>query len=71
VGRVSTNKEKAEKGLVIGAWFFLVFSIIGWPLTAMTIFSKEPPGILGLSWLAIIIECLVLLVQAYIKQDQQ
>lgn len=38
---------------VAGATVLLVISLVGWPLSALTIFSDEPQGILGLSWLAI------------------
>lgn len=30
-------------------------ALVGWPLTAVTVFSGEPQGILGLSWLALIL----------------
>jgi hypothetical protein len=35
------------------AWFLLVTSLVGWPLTAFTVAKDEPQFILGLSWLAI------------------
>lgn len=35
------------------AWVLLVGSIVGWPLSALTLASGEPQFILGLSWLAI------------------
>lgn len=31
------------------------FSIPAWPVSQLTLFKAEPPGILGLSWLALII----------------
>jgi drug/metabolite transporter (DMT)-like permease len=37
------------------AWVLLIGSLIGWPLTQFTIAKEEPPFILGLSWLAIIL----------------
>jgi len=36
------------------AWFAFIGGIVGWPVSAFTIFSAEPQGILALSWLAII-----------------
>ncbi len=36
------------------SWVVLVVSIVAWPVTALTVFSDEPRGILGLSWAAII-----------------
>lgn len=38
------------------AWALLVGSAIGWPLSALTWASDEPQFVLGLSWLAILIE---------------
>ena len=40
------------------AWTLLVGSLIGWPLTALTVAREEPQFILGLSWLAIILTAL-------------
>jgi hypothetical protein len=40
------------------AWVLLIGSIIGWPVTALTVASDEPPFVLGLSWLAIILTAL-------------
>lgn len=40
------------KWLAVG---LIVSSIIGWPLTALTIAASEPPIILGLSWGAILL----------------
>lgn len=43
---------KLKRGL---AWFLFVGSIVGWPLSAMTVAADEPQFVLGLSWLAIIL----------------
>jgi hypothetical protein len=40
------------------AWALLIVSGIGWPLTQLTIAKEEPPIILALSWLAIILTAL-------------
>lgn len=64
------NKEKATRVLIGIAWAALVISIIGWPLSALTVAKDEPQFILGLSWIAIILEAVIFLVQAYIKKDQ-
>lgn len=37
------------------SWLLFAGSLIGWPVTALTLFRDEPQGILGLSWLAIIL----------------
>lgn len=57
---------------VVAAWVLLVLSLIGWPLSALTVAREEPPFILGLSWLAIIVTALDLLStqQVHKKQDE-
>jgi hypothetical protein len=35
------------------AWVLLIGSLIGWPLSALTLARDEPQFVLGLSWLAI------------------
>lgn len=38
------------------AWTMLVCSLIGWPLSMLTpLGNREPPFILSLSWLAIVV----------------
>lgn len=48
----------------------LAGSIIGWPIGALTIFRDEPQGVLGLSFLAIIVECASLLTASQVHEDQ-
>lgn len=36
-----------------GAIVLLFGSLIGWPVSALTVAKSEPPFILGLSWIAI------------------
>jgi hypothetical protein len=55
---------------VVVAWCLLIGAIIAWPVTAFTIFSDEPPGILGLSYLAIILEAASLLTSSQVRKDQ-
>ena len=43
------------------ATVLLIVSVVGWPVTALTVFSKEPQGILGLSWLAVILTAIDIL----------
>jgi hypothetical protein len=38
------------------AWTMLVGGIVGWPLSALTVAKDEPQFVLGLSFLAIIVE---------------
>lgn len=55
---------------VWGASVLLVASIIGWPITAMTVFKEEPQGILGLSWLAIILTMLDVVLTADVRNKK-
>lgn len=54
----------------IAAWGLLIGSTIGWPLGALTVFRHEPQGVLGLSFLAIIIECGSLLTASQVREAQ-
>lgn len=48
----------------------LVGSLIGWPVTALTVAQDEPQFVLGLSWLAIVIESSSLLTASQVHEDQ-
>ena len=51
------------------AWVLLIGSLIGWPLSAMTVARDEPPFILGLSWLAITLTAMDLLKTSRVHKD--
>jgi hypothetical protein len=55
----------------VAAWVLLAGSIVGWPVTALTVFRDEPQGVLGLSFLAIIIEAASLLTSSQIHEEQK
>lgn len=48
----------SPRNRVRGAWVLLVMSIIGWPVSQLTVAKNEPPVVLALSWIAIIITCI-------------
>jgi hypothetical protein len=54
-----------------GAWALLAVSTVAWPVSQMTFAKDEPPFVLALSWLAIILTCLDVLVTAHVKRDQE
>lgn len=58
-----------ERRVKAAAWLFVV-SIIAWPITALTVFRHEPQGILGLSWGAIILTALQLVVATDVRREQ-
>lgn len=55
---------------MVAAWALLVSAVIGWPVAALTVARDEPPFILGLSFLAIIIEAATLLTSSQVHRDQ-
>lgn len=59
-----------NRGRTVAAWVLLIVSIIGWPLTAMTIFRHEPQGVLGLSWGSIILQAAELLTSSQLHEKQ-
>jgi hypothetical protein len=64
------TKPRGRQVRVIGSWVLLCGSIVGWPLSALTVARDEPPFILGLSWLAIILTSLDLLTSSQVHQEQ-
>jgi uncharacterized membrane protein len=67
---VSSKNVKARRARVIGAWTLLVLSVIGWPVSALTLARNEPQFILGLSWMAIVIEAASLLTSSQVHEEQ-
>jgi uncharacterized membrane protein YfcA len=55
----------------IGAWCLLLGAILGWPISALTVARTEPPFILGLSWLAIILTALDLLTTSQVHEESK
>lgn len=47
----------------------LVGAIVGWPTAALTFARGEPPVVLGLSFLAIIIEACTLLTSSQVHEE--
>jgi ribose/xylose/arabinose/galactoside ABC-type transport system permease subunit len=59
-----------RRARTVAAWVLLVGALIGWPLSAFTWAKDEPPFVLGLSWLAIIIGAAELLTGSQIHEEQ-
>lgn len=53
------------------ALVLLIASVIGWPLTALTVASHEPQFVLGLSWLAITLTALDILATTDVRRQHQ
>jgi uncharacterized membrane protein YfcA len=62
--------QRARRARVIAAWILLAGSVIGWPVSALTVARDEPPFILGLSWLAIILASAELLTSSQVHEEQ-
>jgi hypothetical protein len=53
------------------ALIILIASLVGWPLSAVTIARHEPPVVLAISWLAITLTCLDVLCTTDVRvQDE-
>ena len=52
------------------AWFLLVASLIGWPLSLFWWAADEPPFVLSLSWLALTLTALDVLFTADVRREQ-
>ncbi len=57
-------------GRVRFAVVLLVVSILGWPVSAVTIARDEPPTVLGLSWMAIALTALDVLFTSQVHEKQ-
>lgn len=55
---------------VKAACVMLVISVVAWPVTSLTIFRGEPQGVLGLSWIAIILNMLQIVVTTDVRNNQ-
>jgi hypothetical protein len=50
--------------------FLIWASVVGWPLSALTIARAEPQFVLGLSWLAILFTGLDILLTTDVRNEQ-
>lgn len=60
-----------KRAEVILAWTLLVGSLVGWPLSALTLAKGEPQFVLGLSWMAIALTAMDLLKTSRVHRDQE
>lgn len=52
------------------AWSLLIASIIGYPLSALTFAAGEPPAVLALSWAAIALTAIDILMTVGVRNEQ-
>jgi hypothetical protein len=62
--------SRKVKAYVIGSWILLITSLVAWPVTQLTVAKDEPPFVLGLSWMAIVLTCLGVVVTADVRKNQ-
>lgn len=63
--------DVVDRARTVSAWILLAGSIVGWPVSALTVASGEPRFVLGLSWMAIIIEAANLLTASQVREGQR
>jgi hypothetical protein len=61
--------QGVRRARTVAAWVLLVGSVIGWPVAALWLARDEPQFVLGLSFLAIIIESASLLTSSQVAED--
>lgn len=61
---------RMRRARTITAWILLAGSTIGWPISLFTWARDEPPFVLSLSWLALIIGAAELLTSSQVHEDQ-
>lgn len=59
-----------RKAKVIFAWSLLIACLIGWPGSLLWWATSEPPFVLSLSWMALVIESITLITSAQVRRDQ-
>lgn len=60
-----------RRARTIAAWVLLIGALIGWPVSLLTVAAGEPPFVLSLSWLAIVIEAASLLTASQVHEGQR
>jgi hypothetical protein len=55
---------------VKAAWVMLAICLVAWPTTSLTVFKGEPQGVLALSWIAIILAMLQIVVTTDVRNNQ-
>lgn len=51
------------------AWMMII-ATVAWPVSQFTVARGEPPFVLGLSWLAIILTAMDIIVTADVREEQ-
>lgn len=65
----ASNGASKSDVIVRFSWGVLAVCIVGWPTTALTVWSNQPQGVMALSWIAIILTAVQTLLTAYVKRE--
>jgi hypothetical protein len=68
--REANVADRMRRARTAAAWILLVGSAAGWPISMLTWARDEPPFVLSLSWLAIVVEAANLLTASQVRQAQ-
>lgn len=60
-------EPRARVRAAVRLFFICLFT---WPATSLTVLSSEPQGVLGLSWFAIMLECVVIVLTTDLREQQ-
>lgn len=52
-------------------WILLILSLVGWPLSLFWWAKDEPPFVLSLSWLALVLTAIDILFTAQVKEGKR
>lgn len=61
----------SPKVRVWAAWALVAVCLVGWPLSALTVARGEPPFILALSWIAILVTALDVVSTQDVRSKQE
>lgn len=56
---------------IVTSWMMVVFCLVGWPTSMIWWLKDEPPGILSLSWAALLYAAMGVIVTVDVKKDQE
>lgn len=64
------RRLRDPKVRVRGALILLILATVAWPVTQLTVARSEPPFVLGLSWFAIVLTALDIVLTADVREEQ-
>jgi hypothetical protein len=59
------------KARLWGAWILLVVCLVGWPVSVVSLAKEEPPFVLSLSWLALILTAIDIIFTADVRKKEE